>query len=271
VDIAGLIRTAAARIGGETPRLDAELIVAHALGVSREALLLGDPDVGDAAAVEALVARRAAGEPVAYILGRQEFWSLDFEVTPDVLIPRADTETLIEAARRRFDRDRPLRILDLGTGSGALIVAALTEWPRASGVASDISPAALAIARRNADRHGVSGRCAFRCADWDAGIEGPFDLVLSNPPYIAATEALGPGVAEHEPGGALFAGADGLDAYRRLVPALPRLLAPRGFAVLEIGHRQAAAVLAIGRASRLEGGVECDLGGRDRAVVFHRR
>lgn len=263
-----LVRDAAARIGGETARLDAELIVAHALGTSREALLLGNPGIPDTAAAESLIARRAGGEPVAYILGRQEFWSLDLEVGPDVLIPRADTETLIAAALRRFPKTAALRILDLGTGSGALALAALSEWPGAEAVATDMSDTALAVAARNARRLGLAARCRFVKTDWAAGIAGRFSLILSNPPYIGETETTGPGVSEHEPHAALFAGADGLDAYRRLVPALAGLLMPDGVAILEIGWTQAEAVLAMGRDAGLEGVVERDLGRRDRAVVL---
>lgn len=264
---ADLVRAAAARISGDTPRLDAELIAAHALGISREELLLRNPEV-DAGDVEPMIARRISGEPVAYITGRQEFWSLDLEVSPAVLIPRPDTETLVAEALKLFRRDLPLHILDLGTGSGALILAALSEWPAATGVATDASPAALAVARRNAERLGLQDRCRFVETDWAAGVEGPFDLVLANPPYIGEHEALGPGVREFEPAAALFAGRDGLDAYRRIVPELPRLLTLGGGAILEIGHLQAEAVLAIGAAAGMTGRVARDLGARDRAIIF---
>lgn len=264
-----LVRDAAARIGGETPRLDAELIVAHALGVSREAMLLGNPDVM-AEAAEPFITRRTAGEPIAYILGRQEFWSLDLEVGPGILVPRGETETLIVAAQRLFPADAALRVLDLGTGSGALALAALAEWPQATALATDVSDAALAVAARNAARLGFSARCGFLKADWAEGIEGRFSLILSNPPYIGEDEATGPGVREYEPHGALFAGRDGLSAYRRIVPALTALLEADGAAILEIGWRQAEAVLALGREAGLGGTVERDLAGRDRAVVFRR-
>lgn len=264
-----LVRDAAARIGGETPRLDAELIVAHALGISREALLLGNPEAL-AEAAEPFIARRTAGEPVAYILGRQEFWSLDLEVGPGILVPRGDTETLIAAAQRLFPADAVLRVLDLGTGSGALALAALAEWPQATALGTDVSDTALAVAARNAERLGFSARCQFLKADWAEGIEGRFSLILSNPPYIGEDEATGSGVREYEPHGALFAGPDGLDAYRRIVPALPALLAADGAAILEIGWKQAEAVLALGHEAGLGGAVERDLAGRDRAVVFRR-
>lgn len=264
-----LVRDAAARIGGETPRLDAELIVAHALGITREALLLGNPEAS-AEAAEPFIARRTAGEPVAYILGRQEFWSLDLEVGPGILVPRGDTETLIAAAQRLFPADAALRVLDLGTGSGALALAALAEWPQATALATDVSDTALAVAARNAERLGFSARCRFLKADWAEGVEGRFSLILSNPPYIGEDEATGSGVREYEPHGALFAGPDGLDAYRRIVPALPALLAADGAAILEIGWKQAEAVLALGHEAGLGGAVERDLAGRDRAVVFRR-
>lgn len=263
-----LVRVTAARFGGETARLDAELIVAHALGISREALLLGTHDV-DPEAVEVSIARRVRIEPVAYITGHQEFWSLDLEVSPAVLIPRADSETLIAAALTLFAGDRALRILDLGTGSGALALAALSEWPAATALATDVSAAALDVARRNADRLGFADRCAFQQADWAGGIVGAFDLVLCNPPYIACGEAVGPGVREHEPSGALFAGEDGLADYRRIVPALPALLAAGGAAIVESGYRRAADILALGAASGLRGAVAHDLAGRDRAIIFH--
>jgi release factor glutamine methyltransferase len=262
-----LVRAAAARIAGDTARLDAELLVAHALGLTREAMLLDNPVV-DPTAIEPLIARRIAGEPVAYIIGRQEFWSLDLEVTRDVLIPRADSETLIVEALRRFPTDRPLHVLDLGTGSGALILATLSEWHQATGVATDASAAALAVARGNAERLGLARRCRFIATDWATGVDDRFDLILSNPPYVGDGEVLGRGVREFEPAGALFAGADGLDAYRRLLPRLPDLLAVAGVAIVEIGHAQAAAVLALGTASGLAGSVARDLAGRDRAIVF---
>lgn len=263
-----VVRSAALRIRGETARLDAELIVASALGIDRETLLLGDHDVPDMAEVERLIARRIAGEPVAYITGRQAFWSFELDVTPDVLIPRADTETLVEAALRHFTDRAPRQILDLGTGSGALIIAMLCEWPLSQGTATDISEAALDIARRNAGKLGITDRCRFLCADWDSGISGRFDLIVSNPPYIGDDEEIDAGVRAHEPVASLFAGNDGLDAYRRIIPALPHLLARGGFAILEIGHLQAEAVLSLGLAAGLCGEVRSDLAGRDRAIAF---
>jgi release factor glutamine methyltransferase len=190
-----------------------------------------------------LVTRRLAFEPVAYIVGRKEFWSLDFAVGPGVLVPRPDTETLIEEALRLVpDRTAPLRIADLGTGSGVLLVAALREFPNASGVGFEASPPAHAYAARNADRH-VGRRADIRLADWATAAER-FDLVFSNPPYIprAEIESLAPDVRQHEPLAALDGGPDGLDAYRGLGKLLPGLLKPGGHVLLEIGLGQAGAM-----------------------------
>ena len=216
----------------------------------------------------ALVERRAAGEPIAYITGRREFWSLDLIVTPDVLIPRPDSETLIEAARGLLAPGAAPRILDLGTGSGALLLAALSQWPRGWGLGVDRSARALAVARANAATLGLAPRAAFVQADWGAALAPGWDLVLANPPYIATGAALGPGVAGHEPYAALFAGADGLDCYRRIVPDLPRLLAPGGIAIIEIGYDQAPAIAALAASAGLSSRIEHDLAGRDRAVVL---
>jgi len=222
----------------------------------------------DVAACAALVERRVRGEPIAYIIGQREFWSLDLCVTPDVLIPRPDSETLIEAAIAAIPPDAAPRILDLGTGSGALLLAALVEWPRARGVGVDRSPAALDVAVRNAAGTGLSGRAAFVAGDWAGALVGQWDLILANPPYVRDDAPLDPGVRDFEPAGALFAGADGLDAYRRIVPDLPRLLAPAGVAVVEIGHDQAAAVSALAHAAGLSARVRHDLAGRDRALIL---
>ncbi len=249
-------------------RLDAEVLLAHLSGESREALLLGPNREVDAAAYMALVERRAAGEPVAYITGGREFWSLDLAVTRDVLIPRPDSETLIEAAKAAFAEHPPATILDLGTGSGALLLAALSEFPRARGLGIDRSEAALAVARANALRLGLSRRAAFEAGDWGQGLAERFDLILCNPPYVEDDADLAPDVRDWEPAGALFAGPDGLDAYRVLVPQLPGLLARGGYAILEIGATQAAAVTDLARAAGLAALVRRDLGGRDRCLVL---
>lgn len=261
------LAAAAARIGGETPRLDAEVLLAHLLGCSRGDLLLNPDRSIEPQAYEKLIIRRVAGEPVAHITGQREFWSLDLKVTPDVLIPRPDTETLIEVALR-LCRQPPARILDLGTGSGALLLAALSEWPAATGLGIDASAAALAVAAENAQRTGLASRALFQHGNWGEGLHERFDLILSNPPYIAETEALSSEVRAHEPASALFAGADGLDDYRRILPQLPGLLAPGGLAVLEIGHTQGPALLTMAQAQGLDASLHQDLAGRDRCVAL---
>lgn len=268
ITVAAALAAAAARIGGASPRLDAEVLLAHCLGVDRGTLILRSDLRIEPQAFDRLVDRRAVGEPIAYIIGRREFWSLDLAVTPDVLIPRPDSETLIEAALATLPRP-PARILDLGTGSGALLLAALSEWPAATGLGIDASPTALAVARGNADRLGFGDRAAFALGDWGQGLVERFDLILCNPPYVESAADLSPEV-RREPATALFAGAEGLDEYRRLVPQLPGLLAPGGIAVVEIGHTQAMAVLDLAAASGLRGDVRRDLGGHDRCLVLAR-
>jgi release factor glutamine methyltransferase len=259
------IAAAAARLPGDSPRLDAELLGAHLIGADRGELLLRrlDEDI-DAAAYEALVARRVAGEPVAYIVGHREFWSLDFRVTPDVLIPRPDSETLVEAALAAAG-PRP-RVLDLGTGSGCLLLAVLHERPEGWGVGIDRSPAAAAVAKGNAERLGLAGRAAFIVGDWTAALHGRFDLVLANPPYIGTGEPLDREVADFEPASALFAGAEGLDDYRRIIPTLHEILTPGGSAHLEIGQAQSDVVMAMGAAAGFVPELRRDLAGRPRCV-----
>jgi release factor glutamine methyltransferase len=267
--VRGALAAAASRLvpHSDTARLDAELLMAHALGVSREELLLhrlGDPAP---AAFEPLVARRETGEPVAYIVGRRGFWAIELEVGPGALVPRPDTETLIEAALAHFRGRAPRRILDLGTGPGTLLLAALGEWPEATGVGIDASAEALAYARRNAERLGLAGRAELRLRDWTAGLAGPFDLILCNPPYVEEGADLPRDVAEWEPAGALFAGPDGLDAYRRLAPALAPLLAPEGLACFEVGAGQASAVAALFEAEGLATRAHPDLRGILRCIA----
>jgi release factor glutamine methyltransferase len=264
-DIRAAIAAAAARFAfSATARLDAELLMAHALGIERSALLLGHDDAVPAE-FAALVDRRAGQEPVAYITGSRGFWTLDLAVGPGALVPRADSETLIEAALAWFADRPPAAILDLGTGPGTLLLALLDEWREARGIGVDRSAVALGWARRNAASFG--GRVGFVQGDWAAAVTGTFDLVVCNPPYIATGEVLSPEVVDHEPGEALFAGADGLADYRRLAPELRRLVAPGGAAIVEIGWTQADAVGELLRAAGFAVDLRRDLGGRPRALV----
>lgn len=261
---AGTRRLAAA---SETPRLDAELLMARALGVERETMLLSGLDAEVPAAFEELARRREAGEPVAYITGRRAFWTIEVEVGPGALIPRPDSETLIEAALDHFGEAGPATILDLGAGPGSLLLAALDQWPRAQGLGIDRSEAALAMARANAERLGLAPRAEFRLCDWADGLDARFDLILCNPPYVETGAALPRDVAEWEPHEALFAGPDGLDDYRRLAPEIPRLLAPAGIACIEIGAAQEAAVSSLFRHQGFAVATRRDLAGRPRCLV----
>ena len=272
--VAEAIRIAAARLAAtsDTARLDAELLAAHLLGVSRAELLLYRMQDEAPHGLPVLADRRAAHEPVAYITGRQEFYGLPFIVSPAVLIPRGDSEVVVEAALA--ERPDAARVLDCGTGSGALLLAVLSRLTGARGLGIDRSNVALEVARRNAEQLGLRPRAQFQEADWAApgwaAAMGRFDLILANPPYIECDAELDPDVREHEPAGALFAGPDGLDDYRVLVPQLPELLAPAGVAVVEIGHRQAEAVSAIARKAGLAADLRRDLAGRPRALVMRR-
>jgi release factor glutamine methyltransferase len=253
----------------DTPRLDAELLMAYALGIERDSLLLSRQDHMVPAMYPELVERRRAGEPVAYITGKRAFWNIELEVGPGVLVPRPDSETLIVAAVEHFAGTAgPSRILDLGTGPGTLLLAALDQWPRATGIGVDSSTEALAYARRNAARLGLANRAHFRRGDWATGISERFDLVLINPPYLAEGEALGPGVADFEPPEALFAGAEGLDDYERLAPEIGRLVSPGGLAAIEIGHGQAEAVAGLLAAEGHRPRLAHDLAGRPRAMLI---
>ena len=259
----------------EAPRLEARRLLAHVLNKSEEALLR-DPrapvPADQAQQFAALLARRIAHEPFAYLTGRVGFWTLDLEVSPATLIPRADSESLVEAALEACpNKDAALHVLDLGTGTGALLLAVLSELPAASGVGVDLKPEVAALAARNAARLGLAGRARFLAGDWAAALAGRFDLVLCNPPYIesAVIPALMPEVARHEPASALDGGADGLSAYRRIIADLPRLLAPHGVAVLELGQGQQAAVEALAKAAGLTPeACRADLGGIPRALVL---
>lgn len=259
----------------ESPRLEARLLLGHAMGASPEVLLRdpGAPVPAEAAArFRAALAARLGAVPVAHIIGTQGFWTLDLAVSPATLIPRPDSESLVEAALDAFpDTGAKLRVLDLGTGTGCLLLAVLAERPRAFGVGVDLVAGAAALAAGNAARNGLADRAAFLAGDWAAALSGRFDLILSNPPYIesAAIAGLMPEVARHEPRSALDGGTDGLAAYRHLAAILPGLLAPGGAAVLELGAGQREAVEALARDAGLVPSVcRMDLGGVERALVL---
>lgn len=273
--IADALRGAAHALAAisDTPRLDAELLMAEALGSDRGAMLLNRMRDDVPSGFAPLLDRRMNHEPVAYIIGRQDFWTLTLGVSPAVLVPRADSETLIEAAIAAFPDRAPARILDLGTGSGALLLAALSHWPHAHGIGVDASESALAVARDNAVSCGLSDRARMLHGDWlthgwQDALGGPFDLVLANPPYVETDATLAPQVSDHEPHSALFAGADGMDDYRILVPALSALLAPGGVAVFEIGATQRNAVGTLAAASSYDAECRQDLAGHDRALIL---
>lgn len=265
------LREAAQRLAAvsDTPRLDAELLMAHAADLERGDLILRLRDMETPAAFAAFVERRLAHEPVSHILGMRDFWTLTLTVTRDVLTPRPDSETLIEAAVAHFaGRSGPRRILDLGTGSGALLLAALSEYREATGLGIDISEAALQVARGNALRCGLADRATFSRGDWFDGVDERFDLILANPPYISTDAILPRDVAEYEPHLALFAGADGLDVYRILAPQLGARLAPGGVAVIEIGYDQGETAALLFGQTGMRVTLRHDLGGRARCLVL---
>ena len=267
------LREAAARLSAtsDTARIDAELLMAHALGVSRSDLLLRHSRDPVSADFVGLINRRAAREPVAHILGEQEFYGRTFRVTAATLIPRGDSEVLVEAALAEFPS--PARVLDLGTGSGALLLSVLAE-NAAEGVGTDRSAAALEVARENARRLHLDDRARFAMRDWHedrwADDLGQFDLVLCNPPYVESDAELDPDVRDYEPASALFAGTDGLDDYRALMPQLAGLLTPDGVVIFEIGAAQADAVTALAAAEGYAVTLRRDLAGRARALVMTR-
>jgi release factor glutamine methyltransferase len=255
----------------DTARLDAELLMAEALHIDRDKLLLSPPDREPPKRFWTMVKRRSKGEPIAYITGRRAFWNIELHVGPGVLIPRPDSEVLIASAIEHFEGTRgPKRILDLGTGPGTLLLAALDLWPDATGIGVDSSRRALSYASANSRRLGFEGRAKLKIGDWADGIDEQFDLILCNPPYVAEHEPLGTGVAEYEPEEALFAGPEGLESIRRLAPEIPRLLAPGGLAAVEIGATQAAAAVDLLEQQGLAARVTQDFGGRDRAVLLTR-
>lgn len=269
-------RDALIAAGVDTPVLNSRLLLEAGAGVARLDIVTDPRRVlsnEQVAAVEALVARRVAREPVSHILGRKEFWTYEFTVTPGVLTPRPETEFVVELALWLLPPDQPARVLDLGVGSGAILMTVLAQRPLASGVGVDISVEAIEIARINAERLGVADRVELQLGDWTDGLVESFDLILANPPYIPVgdVDGLEPEVAVHEPRLALEGGADGLDAYRLIVPALPALLKRRGAFAFEVGRDQSAAVEAIAQAAGLA--VEppkLDLAGVPR-VVWGRR
>ena len=253
----------------DTARLDAELLMAEALHIERDRLLLSPPDRAVPKRFWTMVGRRQAGEPVAYITGRRAFWNIELHVGPGVLIPRPDSEVLIASALEHFEGGSgPDCILDLGTGPGTLLLAALDLWPAASGIGIDSSRRALSYAAANARRLGLEARAEFRLGDWAQGVTGPLDLILCNPPYVATGAELGPGVAEFEPAEALFAGPEGLDDVRRLAPEFPRLLARGGLAVVEIGADQAKSAAELLATNGLQARIAEDLANRPRAILL---
>ncbi|MCF8880746.1 peptide chain release factor N(5)-glutamine methyltransferase [Hyphobacterium sp. SN044] len=269
-DLAARLETA----GIADAAIEAKYLLAAATGLEGASLIAEghrEFTTDEADRLEAMAARRLAREPLAHILGNQPFWTLDLEVSPDVLIPRTDTETLVETALDLMPSASGIqRVLDVGTGSGAVLLAILKERPNAYGIGTDVSPAALTIAERNAVRNGLDGRSSFRQTSWVDGLRGgDFDLAVSNPPYIATAVIAGlePEVRDHDPALALDGGEDGLDAYRVLLPELFRILKPGAPMAVEIGFDQAASVSALAGEAGFTGmAIRRDLGGNDRVV-----
>jgi len=258
----------------DTPDLDARLLVGHALGLDHAALVAESARrliAAESAALEHVVAQRLAHEPVARILGTREFWSLPLRVTPDVLVPRPETETVVEAVLAVAARDRLLRVADLGVGSGAILLALLSELPTASGIGTDRYPRALAVARDNAQRLGLADRAGFVACDFGAALAGDCDVVVSNPPYIPTPDiaALAPDVRDHDPRAALDGGPDGLSSYRMIAADAGRLLVPGGWLAVEVGLGQSEAVCDLLAAGGLaiEGPPRPDLAGVPRVVT----
>ncbi len=271
--VAAAIRAAAQHLAetSDTARLDAELLMADALGVTRSELLLRHMNDAVPDGFGGLVERRMRHEPIAYILGHQEFYGRDFLVTPEVLIPRSDSESVIEAALAVSPAAG--RVLDCGTGSGALLITMLAERAGLEGIGIDASIGALAVAAANGARLGVADRARMLLRDWrkpgwSDGL-GQFDLIIANPPYVEIDAPLAPSVREFEPAEALFSGRDGLDDYRILVPQLRGLLAPAGVVVLEIGATQAESVSALALGGGYQASLHRDLAHRPRALVLH--
>lgn len=262
--------------GVDSPVIDARLLLEAGAGVGRVDIVT-DPrrpvSAAQAAAVEVLLRRREAREPIGHILGHKGFWTLDFTVNADVLSPRPESELLVEVAMETLPKGWPARVLDLGVGSGAILLSVLSERPASTGIGVDASEAALAVARGNAKRLKLADRAELRQGDWADGIEGQFDLILSNPPYIpsADIDGLAPEVAKWEPRLALDGGPDGLAPYRRIIADLPRLLSPIGAFAFEVGRGQAEAVQALAEAQGLTTSTpRLDLAGIPRVVAGKR-
>lgn len=250
----------------ENPMAEAQWLLAHVLNVPPQRLLLELDRAAPNGQFAALVERRAGGEPIAYILGEAPFGELMLRVGPGVLIPRQDSEVLIDAARHHFAEHPPATILDLGTGPGTLLLAALHIWPTATGIGVDASDIALGYARDNGARMDLSTRVQWLLGDWGDG--GSAELILANPPYIGTSEVIDKSVADFEPALALYAGEDGLDAYRALLPTLAGRIRPGGAAIVEIGWQQGQSVAALARAHGLGAHLWPDLAGRDRALLL---
>lgn len=279
--IATALREAASRLaaaGIDEPRREARVLLAAALQADSTAIL-GYPErelaADEAARIADLVGRRVAREPAARLLGRREFWSLDFKLSPETLVPRPDSETLVEAALAAIpDRTAPLRLLDFGTGTGCLLLALLSELPAATGIGVDIAAGAAAAACENAAALGLGDRAAFFVGKWgDAISSGGFDVIIANPPYIRsdAIAGLAPEVARHEPRRALDGGADGLVEYRLLAPDIRRLLSTAGVALLEVGAGQAGSVATTAKRAGLEvHDIRRDLSGVERCLLLRK-
>lgn len=274
MNVAAAIRQATERLSetSDTARLDAELLMAQALRVSRSEMLLRHQEASVPADFELMIARRARHEPVAYIIERAEFYGRDFYVNASVLIPRSDSETIIEAALELAPREG--RALDMGTGSGALLLTLLVERAGIEGVGIDSSMDALQVAALNARRLGIGDRARMLKRNWHeprwADDLGRFEIILCNPPYVEESADLSPDVRQFEPTAALFAGTEGLDDYQMIVPQLPDLLTDDGVAILEIGYQQGENVSEISRSAGFEAEVRLDLGGRSRGLILKR-
>jgi release factor glutamine methyltransferase len=275
VSVDAALRLAAARLAhSDTPLLDARVLMKFATGLDDAGLIVraNDPLSADERnKFDEAVARRAKSEPVAYIAGVKEFWGLEFQVSPAALIPRPDSECLVEAALSRRPGGAAPRILDLGVGTGCLLCALLTELPDSFAIGVDRSPGAAALARENARRLGLASRAAFFVGDWGTALKGPFDIIVANPPYVPEADkpGLAPDIGEFEPAEALYAGADGLDAFRSILADAARYSARDGAAVFECGSEQTGAVaeMAAKAFPRRDIAILRDLAGRRRGVA----